>query len=184
MTNLMVQCDNSKTARENLEILYKYFEDDFITKTTVLNNQYKIHIDNSPDSLKKNKPKIFWHIITRNKEVRVRRGRTWQTKKIRKFDTNRAKRIRWIKYLIVNFDKVENNILSFFYRETEGKNRGKLRLYIWAKKYDYIVILEKLNKSSSFLVTSFYIDESYKKTSYQKRYENSGDLSLGLSTWI
>ena len=181
MNSLIIQYDSSKTVRENLENLYKYFEDDFITNTTILNNQYNIDIDTL--SLKKHKPKIFWHVITREKEIRVRRGRIWQTKKIRKFDKNRAKRIRWIKHLILNFDKVDRNILSFFYRETEGVNRGKLRLYIWAKNHDYIVILEKLNKNSSFLVTAFFIDENYKKSSYQTRYENSCNLNLGLSTW-
>lgn len=181
MTSLIVQYDDSKTVRENLDILYRYFEDDFITDTTTLNNQYDIEIDTL--STKKNKPKIFWHVITRDKEVRVRRGRTRQIKKIRKFDENRAKRIRWIKYLIVNFDKVDRNILSFFYEETEGKNRGKLRLYIWAKDHDYVVIIEKLNSNSSFLVTAFYIDEKYNKKTYQDRYENSGDLNLGFMVW-
>ncbi|QKF83360.1 hypothetical protein [Halarcobacter ebronensis] len=182
MTSLIVQYDSSKTVRENLEILYKYFENDFITNTTVLNNQYNIDID--MNSMKKSKPKIFWHVITREKEVRVPRGRTWQTKKIRKFDKNRAKRIRWIKYLIQNFNKIEKNIFAFFYRETEGQNRGKLRLYIWAKSHDYVVIIEKLNRNSSFLVTAFYIDDNYNKSTYQDRYEKSGDLNLGLSTWI
>ena len=182
MRDLIVQYDSTKTVRENLENLYKYFEDDFITNTTTLKNQYDLVIDML--SQKKNKPKIFWHVITRDKEIRVRRGRTWQTKKIRKFDENRAKRIRWIKHLILNFDKTNRNIFSFFYRETEGINRGKLRLYIWAKDHDYIVIIEKLNANSSFLVTAFYIDEHYNKKTYQDRYENSGDLTLGFMQWI
>ncbi|RXJ55430.1 hypothetical protein [Candidatus Marinarcus aquaticus] len=182
MTSLIVQYDSTKTVRENLEILYKYFEDDFIINTTVLNNQYNIDID--MNSMKRSKPKIFWHVITREKEVWVRRGRIKQKKKIRKFDKNRAKRIRWIKYLIQNFNKIEENIFAFFYRETEGQNRGKLRLYIWAKSHDYVVIIEKLNINSSFLVTAFYIDDNYNKSTYQDRYEKSGDLNLGLSTWI
>ena len=182
MTELIIQYDSTRSVRENLERLYKYFEDDFIINTTTLNKQYDIKIDTL--SKKNNKPKIFWHVITREKEVRTRRGRTWQIKKIRKFDKNRAKRIRWIKHLILNFDKVNRNILAFFYRETSGQNRGKLRLYIWAKDHDYIVILEKLNRNSSFLVTAFYIDDNYNKETYQDRYENSCDLNFGLSTWI
>jgi len=182
MTSLIVQYDHSKTVRENYERLYEYFKDDFITNETHLNSQYKIDIDTL--STRNRKPKIFWHVISREEEVRVRRGRTWQTKKIRKFDKNRAKRIRWIKHLILNFDDTANNIFAFFYTETTGANRGKLRFYIWAKDHDYVVILEKLNASSSFLVTAFFIDEHHKKSVYQTRYENSGNLHFRMSMWI
>ncbi len=182
MNSMIVQYDKTKTIKENYEKLYEYFKDDFITNETHLNSKYKIDIDTM--SVRNRKPKIFWHVITREEEIRVRRGRTWQIKKIRKFDKNRAKRIRWIKHLILNFNDTANNILSFFYTKTKGVNRGKLRLYIWAKEHDYIVIIEKLNSNSSFLVTAFFIDEHYKKSTYQQRYENSGNLQFRMSMWI
>lgn len=182
MNSMIIQYDEAKTIRANLEKLYEYFKDDFISNETYLNTQYKIDIDML--STQYNKPKIFWHVITREEEIRVRRGRTWQIKKVRKFDKNRAKRIRWIKHLILNFNDTANNIFTFFYTETTGANRGKLRLYIWAKEHDYVVIIEKLNSNSSFLVTAFFIDGHYKKSTYQTRYENSGDLQLRMSMWI
>lgn len=179
---MIVQYDQSKTVRENYAKLYEYFKDDFISNETYLNSQYKIDIDTQ--STRNSKPRIFWHVISREESIRVRRGKIFQEKKIRKFDKNRAKRIRWIKHLILNFNDTANNIFTFFYTETKGSNRGKLRLYIWAKEHDYIVIIEKLNSKSSFLVTAFFIDDNYKESNYQTRYENSGDLNFRMSMWI
>lgn len=36
----------------------------------------------------------------------------------------------------------------------------------------FVVILQKLGKSSTYLVTSFYIDQKYKRETYEKRFEN------------
>jgi hypothetical protein len=49
------------------------------------------------------------------------------------------------------------------------------------------VILQKLGSRSSYLVTSFYIDEDYNKNIYIKRYEaykNKKDIRLNGCEWF
>lgn len=185
MTSLIFHYDHTKTVRENLAELYAIFEHDFITNTAFLNKAVAVDINRSAQL--HGKPKVFWHVITREKQIQVRRGRITQTKKIRKFDENRAKRIRWIKHLILNFDDTRNNIFSFFYTETSGENRGKLRFYIWARDHDYVVILEKLGKNRSFLVTAFFVNEHSNKATYQSRYNGyagSANIQFDLLKWV
>jgi hypothetical protein len=71
----------------------------------------------------------------------------------------------------------------FYYFESSGK----IRLYLWAFEVDFIVILQKLGSSSSYLVTSFYIDKNYNKNIYTKRYEaykNQKDINLKSCEWF
>ena len=58
------------------------------------------------------------------------------------------------------------DIRRFYRKETKGKK--PIRLYLWAYKEDFVVIVQKLGASDAFLVTSFYITEAYKRASYQK----------------
>jgi hypothetical protein len=60
-------------------------------------------------------------------------------------------------------------------------------LYLWLHEKNFVVILQKLGKSSSFLVTSFYIDHEDKKVDYQDYYENytNGlDIDLAGCEWF
>lgn len=57
----------------------------------------------------------------------------------------------------------------FYRKETKGKK--PIRLYLWAYNEDFVVILQKLGRSSSFLVTSFYITHERKRNDFQKYYE-------------
>jgi len=134
--------------------LYTFFKNDFIDNKTFLANT--IYIDPKSQNKKDDKEEVFWHIITR------------EDKKIKKriLDFDRAKRIRWIKPIIENHDLKE--IKMFYHFES---NR-KIRLYLWLENKDFVVILQKLGSKSSYLVTSFYIDQKYKRKTYEKRYEN------------
>jgi len=96
-------------------------------------------------------------------------------------DFDRASRIRWVKTIIENhsLDKIK----LFYYCEHDGK----IRLYLWAYQNDFIVILEKLGKSSSYLVTSFYVDKRYNRETYTKRYDdyiNNKDGRLNGCEWL
>lgn len=75
--------------------------------------------------------------------------------------------------------------IKLFYHRESNKKRD-IRLYLWAYKDDFVVILQKLGKSSSFLVTSFYIDHQGKRDDYQKRYEKyqNGDETLKGCEWF
>lgn len=138
---------------EIIEFLYNIFQNDFIFNRCLLAN--KIYIDPHSHRKKEGKEEIFWHIVTRKNQ---------KTKK-REFDRNRACRIKWIKPIILNHNHPK--IKMFYYLESSGK----IRLYLWAYEVDFIVILQKLGSTSSYLVTSFYIDKDYNKDIYSKRYE-------------
>ena len=75
--------------------------------------------------------------------------------------------------------------IKLFYHRESNKKRD-IRLYLWAYEEDFVVILQKLGKSSSFLVTSFYIDHQGKRDDYQKRYEKyrNGDKTLKECEWF
>lgn len=151
------------------DFLYKIFKTDFIDNSTYLAN--KIYIDPKSKEKIDGKENIFWHVITR----------TNQRTKQREFDEERACRIKWIKKIIVNHGHSE---IKLFYNYE--KNR-QVRLYLWAYNFDFIVIIQKLGKKSSYLVTSFYIDKNYNINIYNKRYEaylHRKDMNLKDCEWF
>ena len=162
--------DESYNETQKIELLYAIFKNDFIDNPTYLNQT--IFIDPKSHDKTEDKEKIFWHIVTKTNP------RTKQ----REYDENRASRIKWIKQIILNyFDK---EIKLFYHYE----NRQKvIRLYLWAYNYDFVVIIQKLGKKASYLVTSFYIDKKYNKKIYEKRYNdyiNNKDEKLKNCEWF
>ena len=113
----------------------------------------------------------FWHIISR------------KNGKNRIFDEQRAKRISWIKYIIIDYNK--KHIKLFYYCE----DNHKIRLYLWLYQYDFVVILEKIQKQDNmaFIITSFYVDNEKKRKSFEKKYKNynkKNDLRLKDCEWF
>lgn len=152
---------------EIVEFLYEIFKKDFIDNRCLLANQ--IYIDPKSEEKKDGKEEIFWHVVTR------------KDKGIRKLDKPRASRIKWIKPIILNHDY--EKIKMFYYFE----DSGKIRLYLWAFETDFVVILQKLGHSSSYLVTSFYIDNQKKRDVFEKKfndYKNGKDARLSGCEWF
>lgn len=152
---------------DRIEFLYSIFRNDFIINRCFLAD--KIYIDPKSHQKRDNKEEIFWHIVTRKQ-----RGR-------RVVDLARASRIKWVKPIIKNY--FHSEIKMFYYFE----DNGKIRLYLWAYNYDFVVILQKLGNSSSYLVTSFYIDNQRKRDVFQKKFEdyiNRVDSRLNGCEWF
>ncbi len=142
-----------KSLIDIYEELYSIFHDHFIKSRVYLAKS--IYVNPGYHGKKNGKENIFWHIVTR----------TNNKTKEREFDTQRASRIHWIKPIIENYN---NHEIKLFYADYNKK----IRLFLWAEDYDFVVILQKLgNNYSSYLVTSFYIEE-WKKKKFQKMYEN------------
>lgn len=161
--DLKKYCDE----KEIIDFLYNVFKVDFIENKTYLAN--KIYIDPKPQEKKGDKEEIFWHIITRKNKGK------------RNIDHKRASRIKWIKPIISNH---EIDKIKFFYCFEDNK---KIRLYLWAHEVDFIVILQKLGNKSSYMVTSFYVDNLKKRKKLQKKfetYENKEDLRLDNCEWF
>jgi len=158
-------CETSK----RIDFLYDIFRNDFVDNRCYLGQ--KIYIDPCSNKKRDGKEKIFWHVITKQNS---------RTRK-REFDKKRACRIKWINVIIENY--LDKKIKMFYYFEANKK----IRLYLWAYEVDFIVIIQKLGKKSSYLVTSFYIDRNYNKNIYKKRYEdyiNRKDIRLNSCEWF
>ena len=165
------QIDFNSCCKENeiIEFLYKIFQDDFINCRCYLAD--KIYIDPKSDKLKDGKEEIFWHVTTKDNP---------RSKK-REFDRERASRLKWIKNIIHNY---HHDDIKLFYHYEKNK---KIRLYLWAEKVDFIVIIQKLGRKSSYLVTSFYINKNYNRKIYSKRYDaylNKKDEKLNGCEWF
>ncbi len=154
-------------ADEIVDFLYVIFKNDFIDRSCHLANI--IYIDPQSHKTKDGKEEIFWHVVTRKD-----RG-------TRKLDKPRASRIKWIKPIILNYGY--EKIKMFYYFE----DTGKTRLYLWAFEVDFVVILQKLGASSSYLVTSFYIDNQKKRDVFErkfKEYKDKKDIRLSGCEWF
>ena len=73
----------------------------------------------------------FWHLITK---LDYQNGE-------RLLDPRRAERLGWCRPTIVNVN--DDHVKEWEYEE----GNGKIRIYLWLEDFDYIVILEKKEKS-------------------------------------
>lgn len=151
---------------ELFDVLYEYFYEDFVDNKTYLNQNIYIN----PKSHKKDDGKelVFWHLTTRETKIRRKVGNRWIVEKERLPDYRRSERLLWIKNIIENHSM--DDIKMFYHKETNPKE--DIRLYLWLDDYDFVVILQKLGRNSSYLVTSFYIDRDGKRKEYLKRYNH------------
>ena len=94
----------------------------------------------------------FWHLITREDKQ----------SKDRLPDFPRAERITWARPIIENYSTAGMDC----WRYLEGS--GKVRLYLYARVVDYLVILEE-SPRSFFLVTGFYVDSEWKRKELESK---------------
>jgi len=162
-----IDFDSCCEENEIIEFLYKVFQNDFIHNRCYLAD--KIYIDPKSDKLQNGKEEIFWHVITR------------KDRRTRKLDKHRASRLKWIKPIILRH--AHEKIKTFYYFE----DTGKIRLYLWAFEVDFVVIMQKLGSVSSYLVTSFYIDNQKKRDVFEKKFTNyvkKKDVKLKDCEWF
>lgn len=146
------------------DYLYQFFKRDFIESKAHIAKT--IYVDPKGQGMREGKEEVFWHITTRTQTKTVKRGKQMVKLISRPYDPERAARIEWIKPLLLNH---EHQDVKLFYRK-ESKGKQPIRLYFWAHQNDFVVIVQKLGTSDAFLVTSFYITETYKRASYDKWY--------------
>jgi hypothetical protein len=151
-------------ATEIYNTLYRLFHRDFVANATML--AQTIYIDPQSHRQDEGKENTFWHLTTRDQKSERRVDGRYVVVKERLTDYARASRIEWVKQIIVNHT---NPAVRIFYHQESNEKRS-IRLYLWAYEDDFVVILQKLGKSSSFLVTSFYVDNGGKRDTYQQRY--------------
>jgi len=152
-------------ATKIIDFLYAFFHHDFVANKAYLNKS--IYIDPRSNRLEEGKELDFWHLTTRENKRQVREGNRWVWISEGRFtDYARSERIEWVKQILENHDNA--SVRLFYHRESNAKR--DIRLYLWAYEHDFVVILQKLGRSSSFLVTSFYLDDGGKRRDYERRY--------------
>lgn len=168
-------------ATKIIDYLYDIFHRDFVANRTYLADTIYIN----PRSHRKDEGKEvdFWHLTTREEKEKI-----WENNKPvwrvtgRYPDFGRASRLEWVKQILTQHD--HEAIKLFYHRETNKKRN--IRLYLWAHEHDFVVILQKLGRTDSFLVTSFYITHDKKRREYDARHQNyvNGDNSLNNCEWF
>jgi hypothetical protein len=123
--------------------------------------------------LEDGKEKIFWHLTTRKtKPDRVprRKKRFYtadqkDTMEIERLpDLRRCERLPWVKPLIEHPSDPE--VLAWDYEEGDRT----IRTYVWVKEYDFVVIMKSYSNGKRRLITSFYVDEQYKRNDFERKY--------------
>ena len=118
------------------------------------------------------KEKVFWHLTTRSGERKKipRRKRKFypegqtDTETERLPDLRRCERLPWVKPLIEHPSASE--VLAWDYEEGDQT----IKTYIWIKDYDFVVIMKRYPNEKRRLITSFYIDETYKREDFKRKY--------------
>ncbi|RLV60501.1 RlfB protein [Parashewanella curva] len=161
--------------------LYPLFHRDFVAQNVYLADS--IYVNPQGQGMRDGREKVFWHITTRENKVRVKEGNRYQVITSRPLDPDRAKRIEWVKTILLNHAHAD--IKCFYRKETKGKK--PIRFYLWAHQQDFVVIVQKLGASESFLVTCFYITEVYKREDYAKwfnEYQSGTNPELQGCEWF
>jgi hypothetical protein len=124
--------------------------------------------------LEDGKEEIFWHLTSREvKPTPIPRrqrhffpaGQTHLTQQ-RTTDPKRCERLPWIKPLIQH--PTDPEVLAWDYLEGDGS----VKTYVWLKAENFVVIMKKLPDGQRRLVTSFYVDEEYKRKDFERKYAN------------
>ncbi len=120
------------------------------------------------------KEKIFWHLTTRKSHQKTipRRkrkfypeGKTY-TEPERLPDLRRCERLPWVKPLIEHPSEPE--VLAWDYEEGDRT----IKTYIWLKDQDFVVIMKRYPNGKRRLITSFYVDKSFKRKDFVRKYAN------------
>lgn len=122
----------------------------------------KIHYDNNTKE-DDDKHACFWHLITRTiKEFNERYP-----------NRERMERLRWTPFILKNHMSVE---ITCWEELVHTKNRGKkYQTFLWDKKHEFVVILEKQNKNTYRLVSSYCVDEKWAKQNFKNKCKKHED---------
>jgi len=69
----------------------------------------------------------------------------------------------WVKPLIEH--PSESEVLPWDYEEGDRK----IKTYIWFKDHDFVVIMKKYPDGKRRLITSFYVDEPFKRKDFARK---------------
>lgn len=164
-----------------IDHLYAIFHRDFVAQRTELAES--VYVDPRSHMRDEGKECDFWHLTTRKQKEQVWIGNKYVWREGERYtDFRRSERLEWVRQIITNHT---HEGIKFFYHRENNKKRD-IRLYLWAYDSDFVVILQKLGHSSSFMVTSFFVDHEDKKLDYETRYQTyiTGNPDLRGCEWF
>jgi hypothetical protein len=108
----------------------------------------------------------FWHFVTRDEFVWNPTKRCKEKQRL--IDTDRAEYLPWGRPTIEHECEPEVVVWDF---DQVTKKGNVVRTYLWLKKWDYTVILERKSKDRIFmLITTFLVDVPAKRLDLESRY--------------
>lgn len=115
---------------------------------------------------------IFWHLTSRKPKLEKipRRKRKFfpavqeDTEQERLPDLRRCERLPWVKPLIEH--PTEAEVLAWDHEEGDKT----IKTYIWIQGYNFVVIMKKFPDEKRRLITSFYVDNEYKRNDFLRKY--------------
>ena len=132
-----------------LNVLYKFFKEDFIDSTPTLKGM-RIALKRHP--IEKGKEATFWHLISEGKSEEDRLP-----------DLRRCERIRWPRPIIEHYDQPA---MKFWVNE----RRGEKRICLWFEEEEYLVILAKRH-GYLILWTAYLVTKTHTKIKLKKEHE-------------
>lgn len=149
-------------------MLYGIFRRDFVDSRPRYRGREVWHFPEQEDG----KEKLFWHLTSREvkpKPVPRRMQRyaaSIQQQAGRYPDLRRSERLPWVRPMIENSQQPQ--VLAWDYVE----GTGDTHTYVWLKDRDFVAIMKKYPDGRRRLITSFYVDQGYKRQDFERKYAN------------
>lgn len=134
-----------------VEVLYRYFHDDFIASKPVFRGE-KLALKR--DQLMQGKEATFWHIISEGRQEADRL-----------LDLRRCERIRWPRPVVDHADAPELKVWC-------NDRHGEERVCLWFEAQDYLVVLAR-RKGYLLLWTAYPVTEEHRRRKLRREWGSS-----------
>ncbi len=152
---------NGLNINQTYDYLYSVYNQTLSDIDNIVVDGKHVSIDRSKSEEDPEYERAFIHFITRKRGE----GR----KAIRSYDEERARKIHWIKPLLLHYR--DGAVKSFW-----AKGPKENSLYIWLEEFDYLLVLKDV-KSARYngfrmVITAYSVDSETKQSLY-KKYRNA-----------
>lgn len=152
---------NGLNINQTYNYLYSVYNQTLSDIDNIVVDGKHVSIDRSKSEEDPEYERAFIHFITRKRGE----GR----KAIRSYDEERARKIHWIKPLLLHYR--DEAVKSFW-----AKGPKENSLYIWLEEFDYLLVLKDV-KSARYngfrmVITAYSVDPETKQSLY-KKYRNA-----------
>ena len=150
------------------DALYAIFQRDFVASRPWYDGREVWHFPDMEDG----REQVFWHLTSREEKPRpvprrMRHVVSLSSAQVQRYpDLRRSERLSWVRPIIEH--ATEDEIWAWDYLEGNGNTHS----YVWLRAWDFVVIMKKYPDRRRRLITSFYVDNDYKRQDLKRKYEN------------